>query len=722
VTRAVDIVSEVAAALQHAHDMGVIHRDVKSGNVMVDRAGHIQVIDFGLSRARDDERLTSSQVTLGTVACMAPEVADRRPATSLSDVYGLGVIAYEALTGQLPFHAAQEAALLLSILKDDPPAPSTIRPEVSPGIERAVLRAMARDPAERPPSPAAFALELKAALDAQAPATAKDRTRQEPRAAPARAPTRVSRVFLAVLPFQDLDASEASSRQALFAGGLSDALASALARSDQLHVLAEARTADLAGQSQTETARRLGANRLLLGSVRRSGAQIRVTYSIVDPFAGIRTAGGSVDGLISNLFALEDELVADVTRALEIEPEPDRGAAPPRGDPAARERILLARGYLLRYDSPAALDGAIQVLEEVLQRDGETAERLALLGRAFLMKYRLTEHPPLEASATRACERALELDPESPDVLLTLGELRLATGKYDDARTCFERSHEHRPTSEALIGRARALEALGRSGEAESDLRNAIRREPDHWPAHNWLGLLYLHESRYPEAIAAWRQVVALVPDHAAVHANLAAAHFRLGAFEEAIAECQRTLVLQPTARALMTLGASFYLLGRHAEASDAFERAVALQPSDPVTWSGLGSVCRQIPERAERAREALLCAETLLRDRLDRSPGDAVSWARLAACLCNLEQPRESRIAIERATALRSNSVEVMIAAVGVYQAADPETALSWLKRAIDAGYGAASVVRDPALRPLHAFPDFWSIVGLTPPGKEKG
>jgi serine/threonine protein kinase/tetratricopeptide (TPR) repeat protein len=733
IPEAVRIGIAAAEALEHAHARGVIHRDVTGRNIMVAIGGRVFVLDFSLAYAIGMTRITSSEATLGTVAYMAPEalVGKARELADLErcDIYGLGVVLFEALTGTLPFADERIEVMAAAKLNCDPLPPSRLRPDMPAELDRIVLRAIARDPERRYPAISEMLTDLRSvaakSTDRASPINVIDHGREAAvaptydRLAGHESPV-LPRVFLAVLPFEDTDLKEPDEKRSMFAQGLSDAIASALAGNEYLVVVSGEEPAIREG-THAEIARRLGANRLLVGSVRRSGSRLRVTFSVLDPLAGVRVAGGTTDGSSMDLFALEDQLIADVARALGIEDAahkaPSRSA---RGDSVAHEQLLQARGYLLRYDNQGAVEGAIRLLENLIRQEGESAERLALLARALLTKYRITHEPSLESRAASACERALQLEPDSHQVLLTLGDLRLASGQFDAALEAFDRSHHTRPSAEAMVGRSRALEALGEPRAAEETLNDAIAMRPDAWASRNWLGLLLFHVARYRDAIAEWERALALTPDNVRLLANLAAAHVQLGEFDAAVGACERALEIQPTARALMTLGASCYYLGRFEDAARAYERAVALQPSDPMAWSGLGTVCRQIPDRSERVSEALRNAELLLRDRIARS-GDPLDWARLAACQCNQDRLDEARVSIERAIVIRPDHVEVMISAVGVYQRTDPTRALDWLKRAKESGYGLAGVTRDPALVPLRSQSEFWSIVGITPP-KEEG
>ena len=414
---AVRIVCAAAAALSHAHARGVVHRDVTARNVMVTRDGRAKVLDFGLALVEGQTRVTTSDTRMGTVYYLSPEVAIGHTADPRSDLYGLGVVLYEALTGALPFTGDRPEAVLYGIVNQPPTPPRVHRPEIPEALERVVLRAMARRPEDRPGSADELAAELQAFLPGGSALHGAPET-------PVRACTdetlplphgQGGPVYLAVLPFEDASPADdpQGGRQAL-AQGLAETLAAALGRAPGLRVIppAAAATAPPAGETSQDIGRRLGANLLLRGTVRRAGTQMRLAWSLVDPRSGEQVAGGNVDGSALELFELEDRLIASLREALG-RGAPGRARAPrtrPR-DPAARERYVQALGYLQRYDNEAAVDGAIGLLERLQASEAGDARVHAALGRAYLYQHRLTSQ---RTWADRAAARASARSPWMP--------------------------------------------------------------------------------------------------------------------------------------------------------------------------------------------------------------------------------------------------------------------------------------------------------------------
>jgi tetratricopeptide (TPR) repeat protein len=702
-------------ALGHAHTRGAIHRDVSGRNIMVARDGRVYVLDFGLARIRGATRITDSEEVLGTLPYMAPEVARSRRATAAADVYGLGVVLFEALTGSLPFGMSQPAALLYAILNTAPPSPRSFRPEIPPALEDLVLRALAKSPRNRPRHGVAMAEALRS-LDLT-PARLSD---------PAPAPIRLDpeevwnppQRSLQVLLFEDVgtDLDERGSAAAL-ARGLAASLSARLASLPGLQVIAspapgEVRSHPL-GPAQLE----------LRGAVSRAGAHLRVAFSLIDSRSGVQLSGDALDGSIATLFDLEDRLAASVVQALgydEAETRPVRGAR----DPAAHEHYLKALGYLQRYDHEPSVDGAIRLLESLIASEGESASVRAALGRAYLYKYRLTFEPRWEAQAASACDQALTLDPRAVDVLVTLGQLRHAVGHHSDAIAVFRQALELHPEhAEAWLGLSVALEACGRIEEAESAARRAIAARPHAWSGYNRLGLLCFRAGRFEEALAAWKETVRVSPDNARGHYNMGAAYFHLDRLEEAVDALRRSIGIEPTASAYASLGAALFASERWEDAVQAFESATALRPADAGTWGNLGSAGRWIPGQEARAREALEHAVALMKERLDRNPVDAEGWVVLAGWLESLGRRAEAGDALARWEAIEPHDVRSMaLAGVTCMGMGRREEGLRWLREALSRGYSVSALRREPELQKLREDPVVRELLGLDPQARRSG
>lgn len=722
----------VADTLAHAHARGIVHRDITGRNIMVDRQGRVFVLDFGLAWIVGTVRLTSTQTTLGTCAYMAPEVVAGSGADERSDLYSLGVVLYEALTGTLPFHGDNPGAILYGVTHTPPEPPSRRRPGVGAGIERVVLRLLEKLPGQRHGSAAELMADLRslpagivpAAGPVHAPqATSSSSAVTQPaRAGEARIP---DTIYLAILPFDDSGTrAESDGAREVFAEGLAGALGAALGRHPEVHLVpAPARVPGPPADDLEGLARSLGANLILRGSVRRSGFHLRVSYSLLNPYQRLQVAGDTIDGSVVESFDVEDRLVTSVLGALGLGPAPAMPRRRGTRDAAAHERFVQALGYLQHFENEAAVDAALGLLERLAESDPESAPIRAAIGRACLFKYRLTKERSWVARAAVACHAAIELDPASPDVLLTLGDLDVATGQYREAIDHYRRAQELRPgLHEALIGMARAHEELGDFAAAERCCREAIALRPGYWASHEELGLMFSRQGRFEEALVPWKQMIAIAPDNYRGHRHLGLAYFNLGRCEEALEASRKSIELHPNAPAYSNVGTIlFYYMGQYAEAADAFEKAKDLRNADPLLWGNFGSACVWVPGRRQDAEAALGHAIALLRDRLDRNPHEMRDWLRLASWQANLGRHAEAKEALARGLGSGGHDVTVLVqAGIICEQGGDRAAAMRYLGEAVRKGYGVDLLARDPYLATLRAEPVFDELSRLSPPARE--
>ena len=713
-TEAVRIAADAADALEHAHIRCIVHRDVTSRNIMIARDGRVVVIDFGLALPANTSRITTSDHAVGTVAYLAPETLTGVTADARSDVYSLGIVLYEMVSGALPWPSDRPAAVIYSAMNERPEPPRARRPGTPVALERVILRAMSKDPERRYQSAAHFAQELRAV---SLPAAGTEIVAPTSGARPPRHPrgrrrattspqTTVPRhQCLVVAPFEHLTSADADAeRSEAFARGVAEVLASSLARAPGLQVIPPSAATPIGtGDDHQTLKRKLGATHVLRGSIRRMGDQVRIGFSLIDCKAGTQLAGDQLAGSMSDWFAVEDALLTSVLRAIRVGTSLE---APMRAlsDVAAHEQYLRALGHLQRTDDPAEVNRAIRLLDELLVAEGDTALVHAALGQACLRNYRVTRAPEWRRRAEASCRTALRLDPHGADVQVTLGRLHVETGQYEEAVTVLKPSLESRPgNADAHLLLSRAYQGLGHYADAIGSAEQCVALRPDFWKGHDQLGLVYFRRGDYRRSIEEWRHAIELNPEYAMAHANLGAAYYHLGRLEQAIEAFSSSIAIRPHATAYFSLGTVQFFLGRMQEAVSSLEKATELQPLDPRTWGNLGDALRWIPGESDRSTAALDRAIVLMEGELGTDPRDAKRWSQFAKWLAKRDRVAEALRAIERGLELAPGSGEVHARGVTVFhRAGDRPRALEHLQAAARAGYSLIELERDPELEGL--------------------
>jgi tetratricopeptide (TPR) repeat protein/predicted Ser/Thr protein kinase len=705
---------QCAEALDVAQKKGIVHRDLKPDNIMITPAGQIKILDFGLAKrlpTGDEIDATLSGESLqwihaGTPGYIAPEVLLGGAADPRSDLFSLGVVFYEMLTGRHPFRADDGGTVAGRTLQQTPAAVRELAPEVPAEAERIVAKMLAKSPDER----YASAADLLADLHAIEPGRqhlplprlrARLRAKRMGRSAAvvvlvlvalgispmARqqwkrwfvGPDLPEKKNLAVLPFAVLgDAPEAHA----FAQGLAETLTGKLAQLTDDYPLQVVPPSEIRSQKvdSVEQARiGLGANLVLEGSLQRFGPQVRIAYHLVDARNHQQLRGDTVTAQTSDPFAVEDRVVQSVVRSLELElGAKQRRALEAHGtsEPEAYDYYLQGRGYLMEYAKPENVDSAIQLFQRALERDPNYTLAFAGLGESYWRKYETTHAPEWMTKALDACEKAAA----QGEGATCLGDVYNSTGKYEKAVEQFQRALQlDRTSDDAYRGLAFAYEHLGKIADAEQTYRHAITVRPQYWAGYNWLGTFLFRQGRFAEAASAFQQVTALAPDNVRGYQNLGGAYTALGQFNQAIPLLEHAVALRPSPTGYSNLATVYFYLRRFSDAARTYEKAVKLDNRDFVLWGNLAEAYYWSPGERDRSINAYHQAVSLGEAQLKVNPRDSSALGQIAVANAMLGDRGAAAEYLGRALALASSDPDLQL------KAAIVETRLGHSDRAVD-------------------------------------
>ena len=748
IAEALPIVEQVAAGLEAEHRAGVIHRDFKTGNVMLVPAGsavRAVVTDFGLARASttsegDWESLTVRDEIVGTPEYMAPEQVKGEPTSPATDIYALGVVMYAMVTGKLPFVGGSRRAIAFKRLEVTPASPRQYAKHLDPRWEQAILRCLERDPGDRFSS----AGDVVQALHGIAVSPASHIYQALKRRRPITAASLATLVLLglvfaipdarlalkqrlglvsipqdkrlAVLPFTVIGGS---ADDKAFADGVMETLTAKLTRLEGKHSLHVVPAGELTAEGVTsaEQARKeFGVNLALRGSLQRSGRIIRVTFVLIDTDTRQELEGDTVDASAADPFGVQDRVVSSVVAMLEIGPRQERALLGAYGTlhPGAYDYYLRGLGYLQDYQKPENVESAIAVFKEALSLDPHYALAFAGLGCAYWCQYRLTKEGTWADEALQACEGAAALQADLAEAHSCLGTVYQGTGQYDKAIEEFQSAAKLDPINdEAHRGLAEAYEALGRGREAESAYKQAIQLRPQYWGGYNRLGAFYFRKARYAEALDLFGQVIRLAPDNVRGYSNLGGVYLAQARYADAVIPLERSLALQPTADACSNLGVAYFQLRRFSDSARTFEKAAKLNGQNYLTWGNLGDAYYWTPGERDQAASAYEKAVVLAQAALRVNPHDAAVMADLADYYSMQGRKEDALGFLGRALALNPNEPELMFKAAEVYeQVGDRSRSIDWLQKARAAGY-SPTIIRDtPVLDNLRSDPRLKAVL----------
>jgi eukaryotic-like serine/threonine-protein kinase len=753
IPRMLHIARQLGAALDAAHSENVVHRDLKPQNIMLGTGDLVQVSDFGLAKSIGAETgMTQSGEMLGTPRYMAPEQVEAKSVDARTDIYALGLIFYEMVTGDVPFTAETTLQLMYKRAHETPPPPNTVVPDLPLWLNNIIVKCLECDPARRYQNARDILTDLENESGPEiAPKPADVWVKHAP-VPPTPSPSRkpwliagsaavvlvggtlalppVRRVLfhsnsvqqtapaklksVAILP---LRLSGESSHDMIVADGIVDALSAKLFQLKDVHLASPNDVARLkTGLSPKEIGKSLGVDLIVQGNLQAQDDKLRLVMGLQDVKTGTRLWTQEFTGLSSDVITMEDNVYNKLLVALDLKLGSDelaRTSAHATDKVTAYEAYLRGRNAMRGKIDAQAAQSALGNYERALKEDPEFALAFAGVADASLRMYKETTEPKWADRAVAAAERAGALGPNLPEVHFVLSSVYASTGKSNEAIAEINQALSLAPNSDE--GYRRLGDAYRSSDEARaiSAYQKAIDINPYYWYNYNALGSAYFRFGKDDKALEAYKKVTEIAPNIPSGYANTGAVYLREGKYDQAIPQFEAALKQDANFTvAISGLGNAYLFKKQYVDAARMFEKQVSLNPNDETGTGNLADAYRWSGEK-QKADVTYSRAIALAQKGLQVNPRDAETMGSLALYYGKKGDAALAQQYIRRARVINGESVELIyIQGVVEALAGHDDDAVKTLRESFQKGYPVDQARTDPDLGRLEQRPEFAKLV----------